>query len=238
MVLILVVIIGGGDGYGRNNLDLPRVWPQERGQLVPVPALREAEALNGTPDWLARDTSVHLRVAGAGLVDVDRSLSMVGQGQDVGQRVDGDAARRSSIQRNNVESFAPPEGGIDGAIGERPRLERQADDDWLLTIYCRLNDDTGSYTGFTASGIQVAEVDPETGFRMVACSGHWDFGATFLVAGHWPMVCRDRGSAVINRNHLDAYFYDCGDQEDPAPGTGWAWLQQVGDRAIVEVIHE
>jgi len=103
-----------------------------------------------------------------------------------------------------------------------------------ITIYCCRGDPGGQYCGLTASGAQVAK-------GMVACSPHWPFGTRFIIRGDTSFpdgrVCEDRGSAVTASNHLDVFFHDCGDQQDPAPGTGWAWLAQVGTEALVEVIQ-
>ena len=104
-----------------------------------------------------------------------------------------------------------------------------------ITIYCCLNDPGGAYCGRTASGVQVRP-------GVVACSLHWPFGTRFRIVGdtlhpEGLVECWDRGSGVTLRNHLDVHFEDCGIQEDPDEGTGWWWLQRVGDRAIVEVVR-
>jgi len=103
-----------------------------------------------------------------------------------------------------------------------------------LTIYCCKGDPGGAYCGNTAAQVPVAE-------GMVACSRHFSFGTRFKIRGDTlhgeGVVCRDRGSAVTARNHLDVFFEDCGDQQDPAPGTGWWWLQRTGTQAVVEVVR-
>lgn len=116
---------------------------------------------------------------------------------------------------------APPEGGVDGS--------------WYISIFCCRNDPGGAYCGATASGLQVAE-------GMVACSRYWSFGTRFRIRGDglYPAgrTCTDRGGAVTSPFHLDVFFRDCGIQEDPAPGTGWHWLQRTGTRVMVEVLDE
>ena len=103
-----------------------------------------------------------------------------------------------------------------------------------LSIYCCRNDPGGAYCGATASGHLVAP-------GMVACAEMYPFGTLFqLHGGSVPpttFVCFDRGSAVVSPYQLDVWFYDCGNQQDPAPGTGWYWLQRTGTRAVVEVLE-
>jgi len=61
-------------------------------------------------------------------------------------------------------------------------------------------------------------------------------GQTLEVGGRL-VLCGDTGSAIEgNRYHVDIWFHTCGDQQDPAPDTGWAWLQEVGTREMVEVM--
>jgi len=116
------------------------------------------------------------------------------------------------------------------AVGDNPY--------WRITIYCCKNDPGGAYCGTAASGTQVAP-------GVAACSPHWDFWTRFQIHGGLSylhdVVCLDRGSAVKAANHLDIWFYDCGDleaEDGPAPGTGWHWLQEVGTQAVVEVVGE
>jgi len=81
------------------------------------------------------------------------------------------------------------------------------------------------YCGATASRVRVAP-------GMVACFTYWPFTTRFRISGdpldRW-LVCTDRGSAVVNRNHLDVFFWTAEE--------GWAWLQEVGTRAEVEVLR-
>lgn len=176
-----------------------------------------------SPDYLARhivgpDTGDAVRVAGDRVVVEERMLEM---------------PTGLAMEAHPVAGLPPTEGEIGDDAGDRPGLERQADDDgepWQITIYCCKNDPGGAYCGLTASGVPVAP-------GMAACSSHWPFGTRFLVAGRYPVTCLDRGSAVTQPNHLDIHFDDCGNQEDPAPGTGWWWKAKVGDWAIVEVVR-
>lgn len=100
---------------------------------------------------------------------------------------------------------------------------------WLITIYCCLNDPGGAYCGATASGVRVFD-------GAAACDPALTQAATFVKVARRVFQCVDTGSAVHGR-HLDVWFYDCGILPNPAEGTGWAWLQRVGDRAIVEVME-
>jgi len=140
-------------------------------------------------------------------------------------------ARGSEVVLGGVSGVLPS-GIPEEVLDANPYLEPAT---WLITIYCCEGDPGGAYCGATASGVQVAE-------GMAACSTHWPFGTRFQICGgsiqDWRVVtCQDRGSAVVSRKHLDVHFADCGDQQDPAPGTGWAWLAEVGTQAVVEVVR-
>ena len=121
---------------------------------------------------------------------------------------------RSSVEDTVlVESAATPpptEGAIDGL--------------WRITFY-------SAEEGL--DGILSAE-GRALGWGMVACSTHWDFGQRFRLHSDnleapIEVVCRDRGGAVTQRNHLDMWF--------PTDRLGRAWLQKVGDRVMVEVLE-
>lgn len=151
----------------------------------------------------------------------DRTLARHEAGAE---KVQAAAAEGTVVVDNGNRGLSTWEGAAEGGVAFTA----------YLTIYCCLNDPGGAYCGLTASGVQVRE-------GMAACSNHWPFGTVFIIApgsaNERRVVCQDRGSGVLTRTHLDVHFHACGDRQDPAPGTGWAWLQQTGTEALVEVLE-
>lgn len=166
-----------------------------------------------------------------GVATPDRVLGLLDPGLRIrvaGENVLVEAESQDAVARSaaSTEPAVPSSESV-----EEPPVER-AVDEFYISIFCCLNDRTGHYCGRTASGITVAP-------GVVACSLHYPFSTSFIIAGDTSFPngrsCQDRGGLVTNPNHIDIWFYDCGDQQDPAPGTGWAWLQSVGDYAEVRL---
>ena len=161
------------------------------------------------------DSGGDIRVAGTGLVDY-------GEDQEVSEEIP-----RAVPARFREEAIG---------VREPEREPRRVGEAFIayLSIYCCKGDPGGRYCERTASGASVAP-------GMAACSLHWSFGTVFEISLDSPyrkvVVCEDRGSGVTAWNHLDVFFYDCGDQQDPAPGTGWAWLQALGTRVEVRIVE-
>ena len=182
--------------------------------------VREAkETLDATPDRiLGVLRGPDIRVAGEVVVSDVKGGRLGERDTGLGSLPEGIVGVPEQAPRTHSPSEAPPEGEINGL--------------WRITIFCCRNDPGGAYCGNTASGVQVAP-------GLAACSVYWPFGTTFNILGSSPkrVVCLDRGSSVASTHHLDVFFYDCGNLQDPAPGTGWAWLQKVGTRVLVEVLE-
>lgn len=130
-----------------------------------------------------------------------------------------------AVEPPQMESLRAPS-LVEEAVGENPYLE-EATFTAYLSIYCCLNDDTGAYCGDMASGLRVFD-------GAAACDPALTATATTLKVGNRIVQCLDTGNAVYGK-HVDVWFYDCGDQQDPKEGTGWWWLRQVGTYAEVEV---
>lgn len=214
LVLILVVgVIGGSDGTSDGfRVVLSPLQGSEQFVCESVQEVREgAVDLDvGTPDSILRgrfDSGVPLRVAGEPM-----AVEPMAEGVTSASGFSGHIA----YEQSETLLEAPSERGLDGQV-------------FYISIYCCIGDSTGTYCGQTASGVLVAP-------WVAACSSHHSLGTHFLIAETWGVVCLDRGGAVSRSNHLDVWFYDCGIQEDPAPDTGWEWLQATGTRVMVEVL--
>ena len=187
------------------------LWNLESTQEHRMFQVLQEEALDATPDRILRGLRVpDIRVAG--LVVRETGQEVVGT-----SILDAPPAALQIGPKYPSPFKAPRREGV----GEL----------FYISVYCCRGDPGGAYCGLMASGLPVAP-------GMAACSDHWDFGTRLLIADRYLVTCLDRGSAVTEPNHLDIHFYDCGNQQDPAPGTGWAWLQGVGTRVMVEVLGD
>lgn len=142
--------------------------------------------------------------------------------------------QRDRVAANPYGAIEIPGGNQSQVSGEvldaNPYLEEAT---WLITIYCCIGDSTGAYCP-VEEGDRATKSGTSAQPGTVACDPA-RLGQ-FLRIGNEEYQCLDTGDAVRG-NHVDVWFYDCGDQQDPAPGTGWAWLAEVGTQAVVEVVR-
>ncbi len=211
---------GGGNEYA--CLDMPCLQEKELSKGSALLVLRSEEALDGDVDRLIR----------YGADWRDRPDMWVAGGELSAIPVDtlqeGSVARPTELA---VRHLQPVELGLGQTLPQVRGVEAldgwPALESWYITIYCCENDPGGAYCSKTALGTQVRE-------GVVACDPRY-LGSRFSL-GESVYACEDLGSAVWG-HHLDVWFYDCGDQQDPEEGTGWWWLQEVGTRVEVIIIE-
>lgn len=218
-ILLLAAGIGGNDDSITSGLC---GWGLDRTGRLHQRAdsrLPDLGVVDATPDWLVRGL-----LPGGGIWVAGERV-VVELADALQQYDDSDGNENLGWSRSAHDPYSAPS---EEAVGELSEEAQQFTA--RLTIYCCKGDPGGVYCGLTASGVQVAP-------GMAACSLYWPFGTRFRLPSGTIVVCEDRGSAVTSRNHLDVFFWDCGGQQNPEEGTGWAWLQKVGTQVEVEVIE-